>query len=414
MSAFIGPVLKAAALDEEKGKTFLKILVLSESLPLTLHDGGNLRIFHLMRGMARMGHEIDLAAFVPGDPVSHLGPLADICSRVDQVSHGKARRWMQAGLGVFSPVPANVSAYSNHKMSALIEALHSRKSYDIVLSYRLRMAPYALNFEGPKILDLTDSMTLFSDRARKHAGGFWTRIVNSIEHKKFKVYEILACKPFAKILMTSAIDAGHLGLAASQCTILPNGVDLTNRPFHPLESRSGIIFMGNLSYGPNREAGSWLAKKIFPAVRRQMPGCTLRFVGPGADKRWCTEGVSIIGPVEDLVDELSRARVLVVPMSRGAGVQNKILDALASGLPVVATPLAASGLGLERNKEYLPGSNTDELVSQTLRVLADDKLAESLADAGRAIIEKSYIWDNQWKILEEVLQESRACGKSKK
>lgn len=364
--------------------------------------------------MAHMGHEVDLAAFVPGNTVSHLGPLADICRHVDQIPHGKARRWIQGGLGFFSPVPANVLAYSNRKMTALIENLLSKSSYDIVLSYRLRMAPYALSFGGPKILDLTDSMTLFSDRARKLAGGFLMRILNSVEHKKFKKYEFSACKPFAKILMTSPIDADHLGLPASHCTIVPNGVDLTNRPFHPLEGRGGIIFMGNLSYGPNREAGSWLAQRIFPEVRRQQPDCTLRFVGPGADKRWGGEGISIIGPVEDLVDELSQARVLVVPMSRGAGVQNKILDALAMGLPVVATPLAASGLGLKPDKEYLPGRDTDELASQTLRVLADDTLAESLAVAGRRIIEKSFVWDNQWIIMEEVLREAMAFGKTEK
>jgi len=390
----------------------MKILVLSESLPMTLHDGGNLRIFHLMRGMAHMGHKVDLTAFVPAKPILDLGPLDDICGHVEQVTHTKAKRWIQAGLNILSRVPANVSAYSSREMSRRTRGLFRDSSYDLVLAYRLRMAPYALGFRGPKVLDLTDSMTLFSDRARRHADGFVVRMLHGLEYMKLRAYEAPACSPFCRVLITSPVDAQELGLGADQCVILPNGVDLEDRPCHPLAGRKGILFMGNLAYGPNKEAASWMVRELYPKIRNQNPDCRLRIVGPGADSRWEGKGVSLAGPVRDLGAELKQARVLVVPMRRGAGVQNKILDALASGLPVVATPLAASGLELEPDREYMAGGNSEEIVSQTLRVLADDGLAGALTRAGRQLVEKKYVWEKQWATLDRVLNEVLEQGKT--
>ena len=121
--------------------------------------------------------------------------------------------------------------------------------------------------------------------------------------------------------------------------------------------------------------------------------------------------VEVTGPVTDLKSYLSGARVMAVPLKRGAGVQNKVLDALACGLPVVATSLAGEGLGLKAGVEYLKADSTAEFAEGLGALLTDDSLAGALASAGRAKVEKEFTWEKQWIKLDGAIQR---CAGSKR
>jgi glycosyltransferase involved in cell wall biosynthesis len=156
-----------------------------------------------------------------------------------------------------------------------------------------------------------------------------------------------------------------------------------------------LIFTGNFSYPPNIDAARWLVAAIMPRIWRERPGVTLTLAGsdPTPDVRALAgDRVTVTGRVPDLRPYLRGAAVYLCPLRLGAGIKNKVLEALALGCPVVATPLSLDGIAARDGVEALVGTNEAELADAVLRLLADPAGAARLGAAGRALVAESYSW----------------------
>ena len=151
-----------------------------------------------------------------------------------------------------------------------------------------------------------------------------------------------------------------------------------------------------MSYAPNVSAAEFLALEVFPRVRRHRPDARLAIVGraPSPRVRALADapGVEVPGEVPDIRVPLRGSRVFACPMTSGTGIKNKLLEAMACGLPCVATPLALQGLTVVPGQHVLVGENADELSAQIVRVLADDELASRLGAAAREYVCSAHDW----------------------
>jgi glycosyltransferase involved in cell wall biosynthesis len=235
------------------------------------------------------------------------------------------------------------------------------------------------------------------------------RWISRIEYRKLRSYEPKAASKFERVIVTSQRDKEQLQQLAPhlQIDVISNGVDTEYfRPSEQLGDTANVVFSGKMSYYANESAAALLCNKIMPMIRTRYPEATFTIVGSSPSKRlrrYAANGeIDVTGYVPDIRVSLQRARVAVCPVSVGAGVQNKVLEAMAMGKPVVATSKACQALSVRNGEDLLISDEPKAFAEAVVRVLRDDKLALKLGQNGRRYVENNHNWDENARMLEGV------------
>lgn len=391
----------------------MRLLVLSPIFPDAPSDGDRLRLFQFMKELSSK-HELSLLSF--RDPAraedQDLSEISKIASRVDCVSMPRWKQWGNALARYGREAPSNVSAYASQRMRQRLESLLALRSHDAVFCYRLRMVPYALQARLPRVIDFTDSLTRYFERRVIQARGFkaalWAR-----EAEKIGAYEAWAAGQFDAAFMNSEADAQTLRAMSRGAKVLTaaNGVDLRFlKPGRLRRDPERMVFVGHLAYPPNAEAMLWFLRDIFPKIRKARPKASLDIIGgsaPSSLKAYEGQaGLRFHGFVKDFRPLLWAAGFSVCPVRLAAGRQNKILDAFATGTPVLATALTAAGVEAKAEKDLLTAETAEEFAAQALRLMERPVLGRGLAIAAYAFVKARYSWGQSARIMDQALKEA--------
>ncbi|MCY3572860.1 MAG: glycosyltransferase family 4 protein [Chloroflexi bacterium] len=244
----------------------------------------------------------------------------------------------------------------------------------------------------PKLITPYESHSLYL-RSAAQQGNLLARIRLPLARR----YEQFMFSPYDRTVLISDVDAAMLrdlqpGLRVA---VIPNGVDLAQfRPTASDRDRNSLVFVGNFAYAPNQDAARLLIERLLPAVRAKLPAARLQLVGanpPDWLRELANEHIEVTGRVADVAPYLSRAALFVCPLRIGAGMKNKVLEALAMGVPVVATPLSVDGIAA-RHQESAWIAPVDQLAAAAIRLLQDEALRVKLSQNGRQLIEARYTW----------------------
>jgi glycosyltransferase involved in cell wall biosynthesis len=237
----------------------------------------------------------------------------------------------------------------------------------------------------------------------------WTKRAQAWMVKRFERSEY---ERFDRVIVVSEEDRqALLGVDATlRVEVIPNGVDADAFGWDGTPRDRGlIVFTGVMSYAPNVTAAEFLARHVLPWVRRSLPSVQLALVGrdPAQQVRTLGElpGVEVVGEVPDLRPWLSRAGAYACPMLTGTGIKNKLLEAMANGLPCVATPLALQGIAARPGEEVMVGSSEEELAGHLAWLLLEAGLADRVGAAGRAYVRANHIWASVAREYERVYRE---------
>jgi glycosyltransferase involved in cell wall biosynthesis len=220
-----------------------------------------------------------------------------------------------------------------------------------------------------------------------------------LESRLLASYEARLAAAADSASLVSQADTRAPGL--ENVSVIPNGVDLDEFPFEePRERPPELVFFGNLGYFHNVSAAELTAREVLPLVREAVPGASLRLVGarpaPAVTSLASLPGVTVTGEVPAMAPELHRAAVAVLPLQSGSGIKNKVLEAFASGTPVVSNALGVQGVeGAEPGTHYLVGETPAELAAAAVRLIEDGKLRLALARRGLELVQRSYSWRAQ-------------------
>lgn len=219
-----------------------------------------------------------------------------------------------------------------------------------------------------------------------------------VRYRIARAFERFMFTPYAHTVVVSDVDRAELlGInPALDVRVIANGVDpaLIASPSAPRDPNT-LIFTGNYDYAPNVDAALWLMREIFPRVQAVIPDARLWIVGnapPPEIAALASESISVTGRVPEIAPYLARASVYVSPLRWGAGIKNKILEALAVGVPTVATPISVDGIAVQPDEHVVIAHSSDAISAAVIRVLGDDGLRARLSANGQRLIQSRYTW----------------------
>jgi glycosyltransferase involved in cell wall biosynthesis len=383
-------------------------LLLAPETPYPLDGGGALRTASLLHYLAQ-SHDVDLIVFrQPGSahPQQHIpAGLVRGISVIDLPANGRslAARALRNSARVARRVPPLVDRFSGFaaQVARAVEGRHYQVGiieHFWCAAYHDQIAPACAS----TVLDLHNiESTLHALCAATE------RPPGALAHRVFQraslALERLWLPRFSQVLTPSESDAAAARAIAPAAHVLVYPNALPSRPI-PTETRSdSIVFSGNMEYHPNRAAVRFFRRDVWPLLRERHPELVWRLVGknPEAVSAF-TAGdsrIQVTGPVKDAVPELARSKVAVVPLLAGSGTRLKILEAWAAGTPVVSTTIGAEGLPVRHGQHLLLADGAEELAGAVERLLACSDLGESLAVAGRLLLEKEFTWEKAWQHL---------------
>ena len=389
----------------------MRIAYLASRLPYPPIGGDRLRAYYMLRHMLRT-HQVTLYALASplpgGDELvpDELSPLDRKFFRLSKVGYA----W-NAARGFFSHLPLQVKLYESKELYQVLRADVARGAADLLFVHLIRMAEYvAAHPKIPRVLDMVDSICMHYHRMCSAPWNprWWGA---RLDRKRICRYEAEMPQRFNAVLLTSPVDLAWVArrTRAENLMLVPNGVDLGR--FKPLDTPIDprrIVFCGKLDSLPNADAAIYFAKEILPQVRTYVSDAHFVVAGwnPPAAVRSLAQlpGVTVRANVPDLRSEIAASAVSVAPLRFGAGIQNKVLESLAMGVPVVSTLYVAQAIGDGESGPVLIGRTAEEFAGKVAQVLRDAGFREHLARASRELVKSRYRWDQALAPLDHLLE----------
>lgn len=377
------------------------------------------RPYNLIRHLHQRGHRITLVCLGDSGDYADLETLRPYLENDYSFALPAWKSILNCILAFPTSLPFQ-SVYSwNPRLAQLVNDLagHTQgtSSFAVLHAEHLRGVRYALHTQQPTqhipiVWDSVDSIShLFRQSARSHPR-LLNRILLRMELARTEKYEKKLASQFERVLVTSQIDRQvYADLAPnSPVSILPNGVDLDY--FHPLAPSdydpNALVISGKMSYHPNIAMVMYMVEKIMPLVWATRPQTKLWVVGQNPSdeiRRACSDTrITVTGRVDDIRPYLQKSAAAAAPITYGAGIQNKVLEAMACGTPVVASPLAVSALSTQNEIDILVAEQPAQFASQLIRLMDQAETRRNFSEKAREYVSRVHSWDAIAARLEDI------------
>ncbi len=401
-----------------------ELLFLAHRIPYPPNKGDKIRSFNMLKHLGK-SYRVHVGAFVddPGD-WRYEGALQALCDELCLLTLNPRRRRIASLKGLLSGLPLTLPYYESPAMQAWVDELLARRPVDAVVVFSSPMGQFLEKHDRAGRRLIVDFVDVDSDKwaqysASKSWPGSWlyareARTLLSYERKLAAAFD-------ASVFVSSEECALFQRLAPevkARCVGICNGVDTDyfspQRDYANPYKGAGpvLVFTGAMDYWANVDAVRWFADAIFPAVRSQVPAAEFYIVGarPDAAVRALAarDGVTVTGAVQDIRPYLAHAAVAVAPMRIARGIQNKVLEAMAMGLPVLASAEAAEGIKAESGTTFLVALSATEFQASAVRLLRGD-YPDMGKQARRCVCER-YGWEQNLKRLDALLEVGSSPG----
>jgi polysaccharide biosynthesis protein PslH len=380
----------------------MKILAITPYLPAPPDFGGAARIYNILSQLqARAELTVFSLAAEDDDPAAserHFERL--VTAPVPMTARSPAtmsKRSVQLR-STLSRQSFQHRFYWHEEAQQRLENLLRDETFDIVQIEFSQMAAYRTDRAAKRVIDLHNIEYDVLRQAADHSGGP-KHIFNRWEWRKLRHEEEHAWREADLCLATSEGDADRVrSVTGEECLVVPNGVDdefFSRQPPNGAVPGS-IVFTGAIRYQPNADAVTYFVRRVWPLIRDLEPDATFNIVGadPPEDIVRLGElsGVRVSGSVEDVRPWLRSAAVVVVPLLSGGGTRLKILEAFASGRPVVSTSIGAAGLDVEDDKHLIISDRPTDMAQSVVSLLRNQSLGQTLADNAYQLMQANYRW----------------------
>jgi glycosyltransferase involved in cell wall biosynthesis len=395
----------------------MKLLYVTPSIPYPPLTGNRMIALNHIRMLGRR-HEVDLISFGESE---ELGDLRRYCRDIVLVEQpAKWRSWMNMVNNLPERIPFGVARLRSAEMGRTVERSLRRVAYDAVIFQLSEMAAYRPDwFSGAAIWSLEDPPSLKYMRLLPYYPWYSRTIVKERIHR-WRKFEKQQSRRFDCILFVNEEDAKDYRAAVPEARVdwVPSAIEAhTFQPPRGIRRREGmIVITGNMFHKPNIDAVDYFCSDIFPRVCQQVEAAHLWIVGShpaAAVRKWAVHPrITVTGYVANMQEYLWQARVSVCPVRLRIGTQTKVLEALASGTPVVTSPAGNHGIAGVSGEHLFVADDPEEFSDRIVSLLKGYRWHE-FSETGRRFVEQNFTWEKSTASLERILESligSRAPG----
>ena len=390
----------------------MNILFLANRFPYPPFRGDKLKIYNLTKRLAAK-HDLYLVTFYESrDELNYLKDIQPFFKEIELVYLPKWRSILNGIPALFSKTPLQVAYFKISKMKRMVKFALDRYDIDVVHTQHLRMSQYTKHLDMPKILDLPDAFSLYFKRRNETDRPLINRLIDGIEIGRLtKAEKVITA--YDKTLVCSVEDKKYLEKLhkTDNIDILLNGVDLDTfdvKEGHDYSHNHTLLFTGNMDYAPNVDAVQYFVKEMWPAISKVNPKTKFIIAGQrpvDAVQKLAGDRIEVTGFIPDLKDMYADASVVIAPLRFGAGTQNKVLEAMAMGVPTVCTHIGFEGLQIQSGQGVILAKEKSQFIEEVTMLLADAAKRQEVGEQGLAIARTRFSWDKIAVKLEEYFKE---------
>ena len=386
----------------------MRILFLSQRVPYPPNRGDKITTWRLIDRMRRE-HQVHVVCFEhDADDRAAAGELRGMGLDVHTFPYRHKKQLARALPLLLSGRALTLGVYGSGALQACVDQLAPQ--CDVAYAYSSSMGAFLLPHPGlPKVMHFaeldSDKWAQYAQKTRFPWSWVYGREARTLLSFEREVAAASAqnvfCTPLEQRIFQERIPG-------PDSAVLRNGVDLEF--YHPRENApepAHLAFTGVMDYYPNVDACQFFVSEVLPLVRKRFPETRFTIIGSRPTKEIEAlgelEGVTVTGFVDDTRDWLRRAAISVAPLRIARGIQNKVLEAMAMGLPVVGSTSATQGVEGQAGEHFLLADSAEDTAEAVCALLADPELAARTAASGRAFVEQNYDWEVLLDQLNEIL-----------
>lgn len=379
-----------------------KILVLTPRFPYPVIGGDRLRIYNVCKELAK---DFSLTLLSMCESKEELVmPIPDdgVFDRVERVFLPKWRSLLNVVLALPTATPLQIAYYRCAEFRTKLDEL--LPYYDACLPHLIRTGDYLLESRIPRILEMTDAISLNYQRVKRLGSGRRLKsYVYALEANRLFKYEVEILKKFDLAVLVSETDRDFLAAGSTfeelaNVMVCSNGVDIDLMPYAPRFGEPNVVFIGNMTTVQNLDACQFFIDDVLPLLREKHP-FVFKIIGRIGEKDAAHfkkyEGVQVLGAVDSIAAAAAGGTVGVCPMRLGAGVQNKVLEYMALGLPVVSSSIGLEGFSAVPGRDLLIADKPDDYVAAILRIFEGGARFQDMTDAARKYVEEHHSWNGR-------------------
>jgi len=397
----------------------MNVLFITSRLPYPPLGGDRLKGYWLLNILSKH-FKVDLVSITEGEVpdsfykwANQHGIKAKIFRKKDILFYRNASRFL------INRLPIQVNYYYFKDVHEYVCSVY--KKYDILFATLIRTAPYIINKDRIKILELTDSIGIHYQRAKKKSRSLKWRIIYALEAKRLLNYERFCISKFDKVLFVNKEEMEYFGQQAKTAW-MPNGVDEKLLVYDRINEKykHSIVFFGKMDYQPNINAVTWFANNVMPHVSKNLNFVIIGINPAPSIKRLGikSKNINILGYLDDPYEIIKSSLCVVAPMQIGAGIQNKVLESMALGTINIVSSLAAKPLGVNDKKEVLIIDDPVSMANVINDIYLNLSRYEYLKINSREFIKNSFTWSiyekNLINLIDEVVKCSPKTGQGNK
>lgn len=389
----------------------MKILFICNRLPFPPDKGEKIRSFHLIKHLSKK-HSISLYSLCDKkEDAVYKENLKEYCSSVNVYRVNPIFSNVRALTYLFTKYPLTFGYFFSNQMKRGVQRALEEETFDIALSYCSSSAQYII--DANKVKRVVDFVDVDSNKWESfaRAAKFPFSFIYSLEAKRLKKWEKTINEMCTSSIVVTEREKERLAAidpsGKDKVHVINNGVDLERFKFQEEAApKNMLIFTGQMDYLPNVDAVMYFYKEIFPLVKKDIPDASFCIVGrsPADIIRKRCKGATITGYVEDIRDYLNEAKVYVAPLRISHGVQNKILEAMASGVPVVTTSKALEGINAEEEKEIIIADDAKDFASKVIELVKDEGKRKLISKNALEFVKRNHSWETVLSRLDDILE----------
>lgn len=398
----------------KENKNCKKILFLTPRLPYPIIGGDRLKAYYMLKHLSTK-HKVTLVSFYQGDQKKckeYTKAIEELGIQVFVLPLTPLKAGLTILPRLFDSIPLEVLYYTQKAYFNIVEELLNTQKFDIVFSFFMRTAEYVKNNKNlKKILMCEDCRTLYQKRSAENTSNLLQKLVRFWEYNKLKKYEPSIVNFFDIITLVTNDDINSMKTQNSKpyYKLLTNGVDIDKFVFKSIDrSDKTILFAGKLDVWANELMINSIINFILPIIVKEIPNVKLQIVGANPSKKIrmlskTYKNIELVANVPEMFPYLHKATLFLHPHLGGSGIQNKLLEAMAAGCPVVTTTTGNQGINAIHGEEVLIGNNNEELAKCAINILKSSELANYLSLNARSLIENTHSWDIIFAQLDDIV-----------